>query len=129
MTVYELFTVQRDTNRLKSLYLELANHENFNPYKNNPDTDPQRKREGKSFGEWYTKEGERLLKEIKYYESKIQKDREEIERFIENAPYPECDIIRFRAVNGLDWEEIGDTLSMDRRTASRRFYAYMKGNK
>ncbi len=126
MTTYELFAVQRDTNRLKSLYLELANHESFNPYKSDQIIDVPKQRGGKSFEEWYTKERERLLREIECYKKKIQKDREEIDRFIEDAPYPECDIIRFRVVNGLDWEEIGDTLYMDRRTAARRFTAYIK---
>ena len=33
VTEQKLLAVQRDNNKLKSLHLELANHENFNPYK------------------------------------------------------------------------------------------------
>lgn len=36
MELKELFAVQRDNNKLKSLYIELADHENFNPKMWNP---------------------------------------------------------------------------------------------
>ena len=35
MTIRELYSLQEDDNKLKSLYMELARHEDFNPYKNN----------------------------------------------------------------------------------------------
>lgn len=126
MTLYELLSVQRDNNKLKSLYIELANHENFNPYKNNIITDMPKGGKGKNFEEWYTEERERILNEIEYYKKKIQEDRKIVDGFIENAPYPECDIIRYRVINDLGWFEIGDLLSMNRRTASRKFYDYLK---
>ena len=126
MTLYELFAVQRDTNKLKSLYLELAAHENLNPYKNNVITDMPKGSGGINYTEWYTEEHERLLKEIEFYKQKIQEDREALDKFIEHAPYPECDIIRFRVINSLSWNEIGEEFSMDRRTAARKFYDYIK---
>lgn len=126
MTLYELFAVQRDINQLKSLYLELAAHENFNPYKNNIVTDMPKGGKGKNFLEWYTERQDDLLRDIDFYKIKIQKDRKIIDSFIEGAPYPECDIIRFRVINDLGWMEIGEALSMDRRTAARKFYDYIK---
>ena len=57
MTLKELFSVQADSNKLKSLYIELANHENFNPYKNNIISDlPKGSEKGKDFSQWYLKE-------------------------------------------------------------------------
>ena len=55
----------------------------------------------------------------------MQCDRKKVDAYIEKAPYPECDIIRYRVINGLGWYEIGDLLAMDRRTASRKFYNYV----
>lgn len=126
VTLYELFAVQRDMNKLKSLYFELAAHESFNPYKSNIITDMPKGNRGKNFAEWYTEERDRLLRDIDLYKRKIQEDRKTVDGFIENAPYPECDIIRFRVINDLSWFEIGAALSMDRRTAARKFYDYIK---
>ena len=64
MTLYELFAVQRDKNKLKSLYLELAAHEDFNPYKGNVITDMPKGTNGKNFSEWYAEKHEELLKDI-----------------------------------------------------------------
>lgn len=126
MTVYDLFAVQRDMNKLKSLYMELADHEKFNPYKNNAVTGMPHGGKGVNFTEWYAEKKEKIEKEIEYYKLKIQKDREEVDQYIQNAPYPECDIIQYRVVNNLGWEEIGNLLAMDRRTASRKFYFYIE---
>ena len=127
LTSEELFSVQTDSNKLKSLYIELANHENFNPYRSNIISDmPKGNGGGKDFGEWYVEEKERIEQEIEYYKKKVQYDRKRVNAYIESAPYPECDIIRYRVINGLGWYEIGDLLAMDRRTASRKFYSYVK---
>ena len=126
MTLYELLSVQRDNNKLKSLYIELANHENFNPYKNNIITDMPKGGKGKNFEEWYTEEKERILNEIEFYKKKIQEDRKLVDGFIENAPYPECDIIRYRVINDLGWFEIGDLIGYSRTQVMRRFYKYIK---
>lgn len=126
MTLKELFSVQNDNNKLKSLYMELSEHENFNPYKNNIISDMPKGNGGEaSFNEWYVAEKERIEKEIEFYKEKIQRDRKMVTDYITEAPYPECDIIRYRAINGLGWHEIGEMMSMDRRTVSRKFYNYI----
>ena len=64
MTIDELFSLQRDNNKLRSLYIELAKHEDLNPYKNNVITDMPKGSEGKNFAEWYAEEMERIQTEI-----------------------------------------------------------------
>jgi len=128
LTIYELFAIQRDNNKLKSLYIELANHENFNPYKNNTISDMPKGSKGKNFEEWYTEEKERILNEIEIYKQKVQQDRKQVEMFIKNAPYPECDIIRFRVINDLGWYDIGRLVGYHRTKVSKKFYDYIKSS-
>ena len=127
LTLEQLFSVQTDSNKLKSLYIELANHENFNPYKSNVISDmPKGSGGGRDFCEWYAAEKERIEGEIEYYKKKIQHDRKMVNDYIESAPYPERDIIRYRVINGLGWYDIGDLFGLDRRTVSRKFYDFVK---
>ena len=81
---------------------------------------------GKNFSEWYAEEGDRIQREIKFYEKKIQDDRKKIDEYIDQAPYPECDIIRFRAINNLSWAEIGEYIGYSRFQVSRKFWNYIK---
>lgn len=125
MTVEELFSVQKDSNKIRSLYMELARHENFNPYKGNVISDMPKGNTCKNFSEWYVEEKERIKQEIDFYEKKLQEDRAMLDSYIEQAPYPECDIIRYRVINSLSWEEIGDLTGYDRRHVSKKFWQYL----
>ena len=129
MTLYELQAVQRENNKLKSLYIELANHENFNPYKGNVITGMPKGNQGKNFTEWYTEERERILDEIAFCKRMIQDKRKRIDEFIMEAPYPECDIIRFRIINNLSWDEISANVSYSRSQTRRKFYNYINTKK
>ena len=127
MTVEELFSVQEDNHRLRSLYIELANHENFNPYKSNEISDmPKGGGGGKSFMEWHAEEKERIESDIEFYKKKIQRDRKMLDEYIDKAPYPERDIIRYKVINDLGWGEIGDFVGYSGRQASRKFWDYVK---
>ena len=126
MTEQELLAVQRDNNKLKSLYLKPANHENFNRCKRKNDI--SRTENERNIEEWYIKEKERIEAEIEFYHKKIQLDRKVLEDFIAFAPYLEAEIIRYRLINNLSWNEIGEVLFMDRRTASRKFYSYIENS-
>ena len=126
MTVEELFSVQRDDNKLRSLYMELARHEDFNPYKGNIVSDMPKGSGGKSFLDKYIEKKEYLKSQINFYENKIQEDRKMIDTYIEKAPYPECDIIRYRVINNLSWEEIGEFTGYSRFQVSRKFWNYVK---
>lgn len=126
MTLKELFSVQEDCNRLKSLNLELANLEDFNPYKNNIITDMPRGGGGKDFNQWHVEEKERIERDIKFYQKKLQRDRAKIDAYIDDAPYPENDIIRFRVINNLSWDDIGAIVGYSRSWVSKVFYKYIK---
>lgn len=53
--------------------------------------------------------------------------RTKIERYIETIEDAEIRlIIRLRAINNMRWEDIGAELGMDRRTAARKYYNYLK---
>ena len=126
MTLKELFSVQADLNKLKSLSMELANLEEFNPYRNNVITDMPKGGQGKDVTEWYIEEKERLRGEIKTYEKKLRMDRAKVEEFIDSASYPEKEIIRYRVINNLSWDDIGAIVGYSRRGASTKFYNYIK---
>lgn len=126
MTLYDLFAIQRDKNILKSLYMELAAHENFNPFKANTISDMPKGGEGKRFEEWYAEEKERILKRIDLYERKIQEDRLLLDKYIAAAPWPESDIIRFRVINNMSWEAIGKEIGYSRWSVTRKFFDYVK---
>lgn len=126
MTVKELFSLQEDNNKLKSLYMELARHEDFNPFKSNTVSDMPKGGGAKDFTEWYVEEKERIENEIDFYKKKKREDRKRIDAYIALAPYPECDIIRYRVINNLSWEEIGTFAGYSGRQASRKFWKYVK---
>lgn len=126
MTVEELFSVQEDLNKLKSLTLELARINDFNPYKGNIITDMPRGGEGKDFNLWYVTEKKRIEGDITFYREKLQRDRERVDEYIESLPHPENDIVRFRAINDLSWEQIGSLVGYSGRNASRMFYKIVK---
>lgn len=119
----DIHIIQKDNNKLKSLYQELAELEAFNPYRKNTISDMPKGSGGKNFSEWYTEEKMRIENDIKYYQEKIQRDRAEMESIIESLNFPDCDIVRFRVINGMNWENIGNLMGMDRRTASRKFFS------
>lgn len=53
--------------------------------------------------------------------------RKKVERYIDTIDDAETRlIVRLRAINNMRWEDIGDELGMDRRTASRKYYNFLK---
>jgi DNA-directed RNA polymerase specialized sigma24 family protein len=126
LTVKELFSVQEDLNKLKSLTLELARINDFNPYKGNVITDMPRGGESKDFNLWYVTEKKRIEEDITFYREKLQRDRKKVEEYIESLPHPENDIVRFRVINDISWEEIGDLVGYSGRGAAKRFYKTVK---
>lgn len=129
MTVEELFSVQTDNNKLRSLQLELARHEDFNPYKSQVISDMPKGSGYKNFIETYEEKRDELQRQIDFLEKKIQEDRKKIDEYIDQAPYPECDIIRFRAINNLSWQEIGDYVGYSRRQTSKKFWNYINNDR
>lgn len=126
MTFSELYSVRDDLNRIRSLKIELEHLEEFNPYRANIITDmPKGGGNGKNINDWYVEEKDRIEREMMFYQRKLRTDREEIEKYISEAPYPERDILRFRVINDLSWEEIGALIGYDRRSVSRKFRDYV----
>lgn len=126
MTLEELFSVQRDEGKLRSLCIQLARHEDFNPFKNNPISDMPKGGGKESFLDWYTEEKERLEHEIENCKKKLAEDKRKVNAYINASPYPECEIIRLRVLNNMSWAEIGGIVGYSNRQASRKFWDYIK---
>lgn len=126
--INRLYSVQNDLHELKSLKLELAEHEDMNPYKKNEISDSPKGSGGKDYAEWWAERKSELEELIAYCLKKIQIDRKEVDEYIKAAPHPEQEIIRFRIINNLGWYEIGEEIGADRRTVSRKFYDYINKN-
>jgi hypothetical protein len=68
------------------------------------------------------------LYEIKLRELYVVRGR--IERYINTIEDNELRlIVRLRSINNMFWEDIGAEMNMDRRTASRKYYRFIKENK
>ena len=68
------------------------------------------------------------LYEIKLRELYLVRGR--IERYINTVEDGELRlIIRLRCINNMRWDDIGDEMGMDRRTASRKYYKFIKAEK
>lgn len=65
--------------------------------------------------------------EIKIKINKLYRVRKKVERYIDTIDDAEMRlIVRLRAINNMRWEDIGAELGMDRRTASRKYYNFLK---
>ena len=49
-----------------------------------------------------------------------------MEAFIAAAPHPESEIIRYRVINDLSWDDIGAIVGYSRSWVSKVFYRYIK---
>jgi hypothetical protein len=68
------------------------------------------------------------LYEIKLRELYVVRGR--IERYINTIEDTELRlIVRLRCINNMFWEDIGVEIGMDRRTASRKYYKFIRENK
>lgn len=68
------------------------------------------------------------LYEIKLRELYLVRGR--IERYINTVEDGELRlIIRLRCINNMRWDDIGDEMGMDRRTASRKYYKFIRSEK
>lgn len=72
-------------------------------------------------------EEKRLEDMYNYSLRSLQYELRRFHCFLETIKDPEIrSIIRMRCVNNMKWEEIGEELNMDRRTASRKFYQFFE---
>lgn len=109
---------------IKSIQLELAQHrENRKYYRTIILTDSTKVRgeHTNPTDKWLIKE-QQLTDMLRYSLDHLQQKMIEFEKFLKKVEDAETRaILRLRCINNMSWEEIGDNLGMDRRTASRKF--------
>ena len=127
MELKELSQIYYINKEIKSLQLELAQIKQQSFYKNNIMSDMPRGGEKRDQNIEYVSEILLLEDLINYSLRKLQYQRKKIEDFLGSVDDAELRLImRLRCVNNMGWSEIGDEVGMDRRTASRKFYAYFQ---
>lgn len=127
VTVEELSQIYYINKTIKSLQLELAQLRQQSFYKPNIMSDMPRGGETKEQNLEYVNDVMFLEDLINYSLKELQYQRKKIEVFLSTVDDAELRLImRLRAVNNMNWEDIGAEMGMDRRTASRKFYGYFK---
>lgn len=127
MEAWELYKYENDKQRLRSLQLELAQHEAFNPFRpSGNDGMPHGSGDGTTFAEIWTAEKLRIEGEIRECQAEAEAERMKLERLLEQIPEPERSVVRYRVINGLTWDKIGRYTHMNRTTAMRKFRESVK---
>lgn len=127
MSIHELYVYQKDKERLESLLRDLKELMDFNPYRGGGVTDMPKSGGGElTYPEKMVEQKMKLERMIRDTVDKAERDKRRIEAYAEQAPEPERAIIRFRAIDGMSWNEIGARVRMSRRTVNRRFNKYAK---
>lgn len=127
MTFEDLLSVHSINIEIKKIQEEIQRLREQNFFKPNIISDMPKGGTGKDMLVEYAEESKRLDDMLNYSLARLQKKRTEIEEFISTIEDNETRlIVRLRCINNMDWQQIGGELGMDRRTASRKFYAYME---
>ncbi len=127
MTVEEINNIYYINKEIEKIQKELYDLRNKNFYGKNVLT-------GMPKGNWDDDIFSDYAEDIKTHEDMLHYnlkmlyvERKKMEEFLASIEDAELKIIiRLRAVNNMKWEEIGEELGMDRRTASRKFYKFFK---
>lgn len=128
MTVDEASQIYYINLEIKKIQLELARlKESRTYYKPIIMSDMPRGGEHIDVTDEYLDRIQRLEDMLSYNLKKLQHERERFEGLLCGVEDAETRLIlRLRCVNNMHWEEIGAELGMDRRTASRKFYAFFE---
>ena len=79
--------------------------------------------------ERYVERKEKLIKKLNRKRNEFIKEQERIEEYIENIADDEIRVIaRKRFLEHKKWEDIGEELFMDRKTASRKMQKYLEAH-
>lgn len=109
---------------IKAIQLELVKHEENRKYYRTVVLTDMLRAKGEHINptdEWLIKE-QQLKEMLRYSLDNLQNKMIEFEKFLKEVEDAETRVIlRLRCINNMSWEEIGDNLGMDRRTASRKF--------
>ena len=127
MTIEEINSIYYINKEIARLQEELYTLKNKNFFKSNNLTGmPKGNFEADVFVD-YAEDVRTLESMLQYTLKKLQAERKKIEDFLNTVEDAELRlIIRLRAVNNMKWEEIGEELGVDRRTASRKFLNYFQ---
>lgn len=127
MTIEEINSIYYINKEIAKLQEELYMLKNKNFFKSNNLTGmPKGNIEADVFVD-YAEDVRTLESMLQYTLKKLQVERKKIEDFLNTVEDAELRlIIRLRAVNNMKWEEIGEELGMNRRTASRKFLNYFQ---
>jgi hypothetical protein len=127
MTIENLSQINYIKREIKNLQLELEELNVRNLYKSNIISDMPRSSEIKDANVEYLSRKIMVEDLLNYNLRKLQDERRKIEEFLNAIEDAETRLIlRLRCINNMNWQEIGDELGMDRRTASRKFYKFFK---
>lgn len=127
MTVEEINSIYYINKEIEHIQRELYNLKTKNFYKSNVLTGmPKGNSEHDIFSDYA--EDMRTLEDMLHYNLiKLQTERKKIEKFLSSIEDVELRlIIRLRAVNNMNWEEIGAQLGMHRTTVSKKYYNFFK---
>lgn len=132
MTYEEATEIYYINTEIKALQLELAQHEENRRYYKTVILSDMPKGKGEHINptdEYLIKEQE-LKDMIRYALNALQNKLLKFEQFLAGIDDTEMRLIlRLRCVNNMSWQEIGDSIGMDRTTASRKFNKFFSMNK
>ena len=127
ITYEDLTSIYNINIEIKKIQEEIRNLQERNFYKPNIISDMPRGGEGKDMLVEHAEKQKTLEDMLSYSLRKLQDKRLKLEEFIKSIEDNEDRlIVRLRCVNNMDWQGIGAELGIDRRTASRKFYAFLE---
>lgn len=127
MTIEDASQIYYINKEIKALYRELADLKQQSFFKPITISDMPHGVDTKDLYVEYTSSVLEIEDMIRYSLMKLQRERKKIEQFLDTVKDSELRLIlRLRCINNMNWQEIGDEIGMDRRTASRKFYNYLK---
>lgn len=125
MTLEEISGVYYTNKEIEGIQREMETLHNKNFFKAVEMSGMPKGNSGKDMFTDYTEKSITLEEMMQYNLKKLQEERKKVEAFIETIEDRELRvIIRLRTINNMKWEEIGESLGMDRRTAARKFYHF-----
>ena len=130
MTIEESKQIHYIIKEIETIKRDLAELRMKNPYKENIITDMPRGGGNANDLSKYMSDIMDLEDMLNYALRKLQRERRKFEEFLETVDDSETRLIlRLRCINNMGWSDIGEELSMDRRTASRKFYKFFREQK
>ena len=127
MTVEKLGELYYINKEIDSLQKEMAELRQRSFYKSGVLTGMPRGGEKKEPAVEYVSAVLEIEDLLNYSIRKLKDERKEVEEFLKEIPDAELRLImRLRSIHNMRWEDIGDQIGMDRRTASRKYYDYFK---